>query len=264
MAMTVRERALWALAERDPDAKLARVTSLLDDSPPIGVDEAIAAPEGIPGRPDKPVLVAPDQLKARGVATVAGRAVLLHALCHIEFNAINLALDLVWRFPGMPQAFYTDWVGVAQEEAEHFALLRARLAEHGHRYGDFPAHDGLWEMAERTAGDLLARIALVPRTLEARGLDASPPIRDKLLQAGDHASAGILERILNDEIGHVALGNRWFGWLAQQRGLDRLAIWRDLARRYRAPRLVPPLNLAARRLAGFEEAELAALLEDAR
>ena len=176
----------------------------------------IDEPSGLPGRPDRPELVEPRKLGRRSMQSPEGRAVLLHALAHIEFNAINLALDAVWRFGGMPAAFYTDWLKVAAEEAHHFSLLVARLAEFGHAYGDFPAHDGLWDMCERTRGDVLARMALVPRTLEARGLDASPPIRARLQQAGDHASAAILDVILRDEIGHVLIGNRWFRHLCEQ------------------------------------------------
>ena len=184
---------------------------------------------------------------------------MLHALAHIEFNAINLALDAVWRFPSMPDAFYRDWFKVAAEESRHFSLLSARLAEFGHQYGDFPAHDGLWEMAERTRGDVLARMALVPRTLEARGLDASPPIRRRLAQAGDHASAAILDVILHDEIGHVLIGNYWFRHLCSESGADPHATYAQLAEQYHAPRLRGPFNFEARRDAGFDEAELRAL-----
>jgi uncharacterized ferritin-like protein (DUF455 family) len=188
-----------------------------------------------------------------------GRAALLHALAHIEFNAINLALDAVWRFADMPQAFYADWLRVAAEEAHHFALLTARLADFGHAYGDLPAHDGLWQMCERTRDDVLARMALVPRTLEARGLDASPAIRARLVQAGDADSAAILDVILRDEIGHVRIGNHWFRHLCALRGLDPHTAYAQLADRYGAPRLRGPFNFDARRDAGFDDAELAAL-----
>lgn len=257
---TLRLAALEALRLRDPDAKAACVRALDPAALPVGADAPIAAPPDVPGRPDRPELVAPARLKARGVQSPEGRAVLLHALAHIEFNAINLALDVAWRFPGLPDAFYRAWVAVAREEAFHFTLLRDRLAALGHRYGDFPAHDGLWEMAERTKDDLLARIALVPRTMEARGLDASPPIRAKLAQAGDAGSAAILDIILRDEIGHVALGNHWFRQVCAQRGLEPLSAYADLSARYRAPRQRGPFNLDARRQAGFDEAELGELL----
>jgi uncharacterized ferritin-like protein (DUF455 family) len=234
----------------------------LDPTLPINTEQSLPAPATLassPGRPAQPVLVAPSQLKHRSVHTEQGRVILLHALAHIEFNAINLALDVVWRFTGMPNAFYQDWLRVAHEEAYHFGLLNARLAALGHRYGDFPAHNGLWEMATKTADDLLARLALVPRTLEARGLDASPAIRAKLAQAGDHESAAILDIILQDEIGHVAIGNHWYRFVCQERGLDPVQAYDRLAQQYRAPRLRGPFNLEARRQAGFDEQELALL-----
>ena len=212
-----------------------------------------AGPAGAPG------LVSPQQLRHRSPASPEGRAALLHALAHIEFNAVNLALDIIWRFAGMPAAFYLDWLRVAREEAYHFELLNQRLASLGHVYGDFPAHNGLWDMAERTRGDLLARLALVPRTLEARGLDASPMIRDKLNNVGDAESAAVLDIILADEIGHVAIGNRWFKHLCAQQGRDPVACYAELAQLHGAPRLRGPFNLEARRAAGFDETELAAL-----
>ncbi len=159
----------------------------------------------------------------------------------------------------MPADYYGDWLKVAAEEALHFSLLSAHLQTLGHAYGDFPAHDSLWEMAQKTAGDILARMALVPRTLEARGLDATPAVRAKLAQAGDLAAAQILDIILRDEIGHVAIGNRWYGWLCEQRGLDPLATYAQLAAAHKAPPLRGPFNLEARRRAGFTEDELAQL-----
>lgn len=201
------------------------------------------------------------QLKTRSVNTVLGRATLIHALAHIELNAIDLALDVVWRFDGMPDQFYRDWVGVAKEEALHFELLRDHLRSMGHDYGDFPAHNALWEMAEKTKHDVLARIALVPRTLETRGLDASPPIKAKLVAAGDSRAGEILDIILRDEIGHVALGNHWYRWLCRERGMDPLATYARLAAQYGAPRPRGPFNFEARRAAGFTEEELACLDE---
>ena len=191
--------------------------------------------------------------------TVEGRAVLIHALSHIEFNAINLALDAIWRFAGMPEQYYVDWLQVAQEEAYHFTLLSQHLLTLGFEYGDFPAHNSLWEMVERTQGDVLARMALVPRTMEARGLDATPAIRAKLAQAGDQAAAQILDIILRDEIGHVAIGNHWFAQLCKQRKLEPIACYAELALQYRAPKMRAPFNLDARRAAGFSEEELQVL-----
>jgi uncharacterized ferritin-like protein (DUF455 family) len=258
-----RTAALAALRESDPATKAAAARALyaavLDGSATCSADRELDEPHDLPGRPAQPELVDPRQLKRRSMQSPQGRAVLLHALAHIEFNAINLALDAVWRFAGMPAAFYTDWLKVAAEEAYHFSLLAARLAEYGHAYGDFPAHDGLWDMCERTRGDVLARMALVPRTLEARGLDASPPIRARLLQARDQASAAILDVILRDEIGHVLIGNRWFRHLCEASGLDPHATYTRLADQYHAPKLRGPFNFEARRDAGFDEAELAAL-----
>jgi uncharacterized ferritin-like protein (DUF455 family) len=263
-----RSAALAILAEPEPAVK-AHATQrlharLLAGEASIDTALVIAEPANLPGRPLRPVLVEPSSLKRRSMQSDAGRAVLLHALAHIEFNAINLALDAVWRFPSMPREFYLDWLKVAAEESRHFLLVSERLSDFGHTYGDFPAHDGLWEMAARTRTDVLGRIALVPRTLEARGLDASPPIRRRLAQAGDHASAAILDIILHDEIGHVLIGNRWFRFLCDAAGLDPHPTYARLAAQYHAPKLRGPFNFEARRDAGFDEAELRALagLED--
>jgi len=225
----------------------------------LDVTAVLPVPAHLPGRPARPELVSPAQVPKRSMATQEGRACLLHALAHIEFNAINLALDIIWRFPGMPEAFYRDWYKVAFEEAGHFGMLAQRLNQLGFAYGDFPAHNGLWEMAEKTCDDILARIALVPRTLEARGLDVSPAIRQRLLQAGDEESAALLDIILRDEVGHVAIGNYWYKWLCEKRNLDPVASYEALARQYGAPRLRGPFNLDARRQAGFDDRELEAL-----
>ena len=258
-----RSEALAVLAERVPAAKAAAAQALYAR---VQAGEAVVSPgrvldepTDLPGRPAQPELVEPRKLGRRSMQSPEGRAVLLHALAHIEFNAINLALDAAWRFGGMPDAFYVDWLKVASEEAHHFSLLSARLAEFGHAYGDFPAHDGLWDMCERTRGDVLARMALVPRTLEARGLDVTPAMRAKLLRAGDVRAAQILDVILRDEIGHVAIGNRWYRWLCERAGVDPLRAYAELAQRHRAPRPKPPFNIEARRAAGFDAAELAAL-----
>lgn len=259
----LRRCALELLLEADPAAKAAGALSLDAAVMLLDAAEKIPEPPGIPGRPARPQLVPHTQLPRRSVRTNEGRARLLHAIAHIEFNAIDLALDAIWRFADMPERFYLDWAKVAREEARHFGLLAAHLRSLGFEYGDFPAHNALWEMAEKTRGDVLARIALVPRTLEARGLDASPPIRAKLAQAGDLRAAGILDLILVDEIGHVAIGNHWFHWLCAQRGLEPVATFDTLARKHAAPRPRGPFNVEARRAAGFAEAELDALLATA-
>jgi len=237
----------------------AECTLALDPDLAVDAGAGIEAPPGIPGRPQKPELVPHSQLEQRSLRTLEGRAALIHSIAHIELNAIDLALDIVWRFPGMPEAFYCDWLRVAKEEAKHFMLLRDHLVGLGFDYGSFRAHNGLWEMAEKTSGDLLARLALVPRTLEARGLDASPLVRKKLVSAGDHRAGAILELILAEEIGHVAIGNRWYRHVCAELGLDPIAIYAELAERHNAPYLRGPFNLEARRAAGFDEEELAAL-----
>jgi len=257
--MELRAQALEALQVADPAAKVAAVRAL--QSGPFTVDptRALVPSAPLPGRPIRPRLVDPAAVPRRSPFTLEGRAALLHAVAHIEFNAINLALDAVWRFPGLPEAYYRDWLRVAAEEAAHFTLLAAHLQTLGHGYGDFDAHDGLWAMTEKTAGDLTARMALVPRTLEARGLDATPPMQARLRKAGDLRAVAILDVILRDEIGHVAIGNRWYRWCCGREGLDPLAHYPLLARRYGAPRLKPPFNLDARAAAGFSADELAAL-----
>lgn len=256
----LRSAALAALAIAEPELKRQAVAALCANQP-IDVAAVLTEPAGLPGRPEQPQLVPPKQVPMRSPATPAGRVALLHSIAHIEFNAINLALDAIWRFAAMPADYYRDWLQVAQEEAQHFALLTARLAAHGAAYGDCPAHDGLWSMARSTAGDVLARMALVPRTLEARGLDASPAVKAKLLAAGDRESAAVLDVILREEIGHVAIGNRWFRHLCAERGLDPLLVYPELVARHAAPRPRPPLNLEARRAAGFTAAEIEALLD---
>ncbi len=256
---TLRSLCLAALAEADIDHKTALVRAIDIAALPTGSESSLTELANVPGRPARPALVSPKEAPRRALGSVEGRAALIHALSHIEFNAINLALDVTWRFSGLPDAFYREWANVAQEEAHHFMLLCEHLSKHDHQYGDFPAHDGLWEMAEKTKGDLLARLALVPRTLEARGLDASPAIRSKLAAAGDHEGAAILDIILRDEIGHVAVGNRWYRYVCNERGLDPIATYAELAEQYRAPRLRGPFNREARLAAGFEAAEIDAL-----
>jgi uncharacterized ferritin-like protein (DUF455 family) len=257
----LRQQALFWLCEPHAANKAAGVLAL-GKKQDITVDATaeLTPMQVIPGRPAKPELVSPLNVPKRNMRTVEGRAGLIHALAHIEFNAINLALDAIWRFGDMPLNYYTDWLKVAAEEAYHFSLLNAHLETIGYQYGDFTGHDSLWEMVDRTKGDVLARMALVPRTMEARGLDASPALRNKLSQAGDAAAAAILDIILRDEIGHVAIGNHWFNWLCQERGLEPLATYETLAIQYSAPKLRAPFNIEARLKAGFTEAEIEKLL----
>ncbi|MFO1224501.1 MAG: ferritin-like domain-containing protein [Burkholderiaceae bacterium] len=258
--MELRRRALELLLIREPAAK-ARCTreATQDAATVVDASARLAEPAGVPGRPERPRLVAPRELAARGAFTPQRRAALLHAVAHIEFNAINLALDAVWRFAGLPREYYLQWMQVAREEALHFTLVAGHLATLDHAYGDFDAHDGLWAMAERTRDDPLARMALVPRTLEARGLDVTPAMRERFVRAGDEQAARILDVILRDEIGHVAIGNRWYRWLCARDARNPIATYAELAARHRAPRPKPPFNLPARRAAGFDADELAAL-----
>ena len=261
--MELRQLALAALCEADPTRKVAAALALQAQAAALPIAaHAPAASLPVPGRPEHPVLVHPARVPRRSPASPEGLAALLHAIAHIEFNAINLALDAAWRFDGLPPAFHHDWVRVAAEEAFHFTLLRDHLASMGHAYGDFAAHDNLWAMCEKTGGDVLARMALVPRTLEARGLDATPQIQHKLRGAGSPAAmraVEILDVILRDEVGHVAIGNHWYRWLCARDGFDPVAHDPVLLERYAAPRLHPPFNEAARRRAGFSAAEIARL-----
>ena len=221
-----------------------------DDAPP---PEPICAP----GRPSKPELVSPRDTAHRGLGSSEGRAAFVHAIAHIEFNAIDLAWDAVYRFRGMPAQYYADWVSVAADEARHFAMLQARLADFGHAYGDFPAHNGLWEMAELTAHSCTARMALVPRVLEARGLDVTPGMIVRLRGLGDHASADILATILEEEVAHVAAGSRWFAWCCEREGVDPGATFAALLEAGKARGSIRgPFNRDARHAAGFDADEM--------
>lgn len=249
----------------DPETKAAATLRLWQDwcemPQRFTRDPASSVPSPEPGRPARPVLVDPRALHNRDVTHAHGHASMLHALCHIEFTAINLALDAACRFRDLPDPYLVDWLKVAADEARHFRLLRQRLKALGHDYGDFPAHDGLWDMARRTSDDALVRMALVPRLLEARGLDATPPIMDKLARIGDHEALDILEVILRDEITHVRIGDHWFRYLCACQGLEPEAHYRVLIARHGAPRPQRPVNEKARLAAGFSSAELEALLQ---
>lgn len=266
--MEARAEALKVLCVAEPVLKARLARELLDAARaglPVDTATILSPLPTLPGRPLRPRLVPPGEVPRRTPFTPEGRAALLHAVCHIEFNAINLALDSVWRFAGMPERYYLDWLQVAGEEALHFGLLREHLRHLGHDYGDFEAHDGLWTMAEKTGDDITARMALVPRTLEARGLDATPLIQRKLRAVATPdalAACDILDLILREEIGHVAIGNHWYRWLCARQGLEPLAHYRRLTRHHRAPRLRGPFNTEARRQAGFSDDELRALSAD--
>ena len=256
----LRQLALAWLCETDATTKAVGVLAL-GKCEDFHVDTytAISNTNVVPGRPTKPKLVSPLELPKRSMRTLEGRVALIHALAHIEFNAINLALDAIWRFENMPEKYYRNWLKVAVEEAYHFSLLNTHLQSLGYEYGSFSGHNSLWEMVDRTKNDVLARMALVPRTMEARGLDASPQLRNKFSQVNDLAMAEILDIILYDEIGHVAIGNIWFNWLCDERKLEPIATFEKLCVEYSAPKLKPPFNMDARRKAGFSEDELALL-----
>ena len=257
------EAAASCLAAATPDAKLEATAAAAAAFArgELAIPDVTPPPQTIamPGRPPRPRLVPPRDLPHRGLGSDEGRAAFLHAIAHIEFNAIDLAWDAVYRFRGLPPHYYADWVGVAADEARHFGLLRTRLREFGHDYGDFDAHNGLWEMAEKTAHDGLARMALVPRVLEARGLDVTPGMIVKLRQLGDEATAGILETILREEVAHVAAGSRWFRWFCQREGVEPRVRFRELLAEHASGVLRGPFNIAARAAAGFDEDELAML-----
>ena len=262
----LRQAALHWLAEPDPATKSAGVRRLAQAwaAGGVGLDTgtSLHASRGTPGIPARPELVSPLKVKRRAMNTLVGRAAMIHAMVHIEFNAINLALDAVWRFAGMPCDYYADWLQVADEEALHFDLLSEHLGKLGHAYGDFTAHSGLWDLATKTQHDVLARMALLPRTMEARGLDVTPGLKARLVQAGDVEVGAIMDVILRDEIGHVAIGNRWFNWLCERRGLEPFATYDRLAAEHNAPAPRGPFNIGARRKAGFSERELARLAPD--
>lgn len=228
---------------------------LLDDDNSIKVQRL-----ELPGMPAHPRLVDPRKMPRRGIGSAAGKIALLHALAHIEFNAINLALDAVYRFRQMPKQYYSDWLLVAADEGRHFCLLAERLHELGSSYGQLDAHDGLWQMALKTDHDVLVRMALVPRVLEARGLDVAPPMIDRLKSVGDTASATILQQIYEDEIEHVRIGNRWFNYTCEQRGVSPTDVFADLLKQHSRGYLRGPYNAIARVQAGFTQDELDALV----
>lgn len=266
VGMELRLAALTAFELCDPMEKVRAVNALwqqvaVDKSLPLNPTATLPAPSQ-PGRPAKPVLVEPKEVPRRSPYTADGHAALIHSITHIEFNAINLALDAVWRFAGLPEAYYLDWLRVAWEEAKHFSLLRGHLLKYGYDYGDFSAHDGLWTMCDNTRHDVTARMALVPRTLEARGLDATPLIQTKLRKVGTPQAleaVALLDIILAEEVGHVTAGNHWYHYLCEKQGLDSGSFYAQAAAQHGGPRAKPPFNMEARRLAGFTEAELQAL-----
>jgi len=256
-------QASWRCLElAEPGAKCASVSALwsackegsvaLDDAYPV-------LPVGPPGRPDRPELVEVSRVPRRRLGSPQGRAALVHAIAHIEFNAINLALDAVYRFRGMPHSYYGDWLSVAADEARHFQLLQGRLRDFGLSYGHFPAHNGLWEMAEKTADSCLVRMALVPRVLEARGLDVTPGMIERLEAVGDHETVAALRLILQEEERHVAIGTRWFHYCCAAQGVEPEPTFLSLLSHRYSGTVRGPFNVGARYRAGFTESEMRAL-----
>ena len=266
---SLRERVYELLMCDDPGQKVEGVHALCRvlDSAVVTLQLDTVQSVPVPGRPDRPVLVHPRDVAKRGTGSARGKLAQLHAFAHIEFNAINLALDAVYRFAELPASFYTDWLKVADDEARHFSLLRTCLQNRGTDYGEFSAHNNLWDMAVDTDHDILARMALVPRVLEARGLDVTPGIIDRYRRAGDSEVVAILETIYTDEIGHVAVGNRWFHHVCECRALEPEQAFRELLIRYGRGYLNGPFNREGRIQAGFSESELetiSALAQDFR
>lgn len=256
---TVQARALRLVMEPDPAAKRERARALHEDLLAERVDIAHPGrPQRIedPGRPEKPALVPPRELSRRGLGSEHGRASLIHALAHIEFNAINLAADAVYRFPAMPHDFYVDWARVADDESRHFTMLRELLLARDHDYGDFPAHNGLWDTTVKTDHDLLVRMALVPRVLEARGIDVSPGLKKSFEQVGAGDAAEAMDVIYHDEIEHVRIGNRWFHWCCDRANREPRSTFEGLIREYMQGRIKGPFDREGRLHAGFTEEEL--------
>ncbi len=217
-------------------------------------------PLPVPGRPDKPDLVDAREVPRRNFSSLKGRLTLVHAIVHIEFNAINLALDAVYRFQHMPEQYYSDWCRVAAEEALHFTMLSDYLEQHGMAYGDLNAHNGLWEMAVKTDFDVMTRMALVPRVLEARGLDVTPTMIKKLQSTGDTQLISILQKIFDDEIGHVKIGSYWYKTLCEERNLEPEKTFLQLIEKYMQGARFGPFETEARIEAGFTQEEMQSLL----
>ncbi|MEW6764752.1 MAG: ferritin-like domain-containing protein [Pseudomonadota bacterium] len=256
---TVHDAAYACLMESDPFRKAECVRRLQQVFAAGGLrvdvgGEVLPVPD--PGRPAEPELVERKHLAQRPVKELEGRLALAHALAHIEFNAINIGLDAAYRFRGLPPEFYADWTRVALEEASHFELLRAYLNDQGRDYGDYPAHDGLWEMVRRTDDDPMIRMALVPRVLEARGLDVTPGMQARLREVGDGRLVAILDVIYREEIGHVEIGTRWFRHLCAARGLDPRVVFRELLAEYMSGRIRGPYDELGRMHAGFTAEEM--------
>lgn len=259
MSQNLFEAVHACLMEKDLNRKISQMSQLQEDwsndlfdfSP---TDTILRVPDA--GRPDKPELVSPKLLPRRRLGSPEGHASLMHSIAHIEFNAVNLALDAIYRFQTMPYEYYRDWLGVAAEETYHFQMVREHLNTLGYEYGDMPAHDGLWMTTYETDHDPLIRMALVPRTLEARGLDVTPPMISKLRSIGDKRGVEILKILLRDEIGHVEVGSRWFRYLCKERNLNPFTEFQHIIENYFHGDLRGPFNFEARQQAGFSDEEI--------
>ena len=259
MSTTFFDQVYACLQIQSPEEKVQAVQQFYDHfgSQSLVLDNAADPIEyDEPGRPQKPKLVPPRLLPRRSVHTAEGQAAMLHAIAHIEFTAINLALDALYRFRDLPQAYYDDWLKVASEEAYHFQLVDDYLRSHGYAYGGFDAHDGLWDAALQTKDSVLLRMAIIPRGMEARGLDATPGIMKKFKKIGDVEVERILNIILRDEIGHVQIGTRWFNYICDKNQLPRQQTFEDIMQRFVQGKVKLPLHRVARKSAGFTDAEL--------
>ncbi|WDI31998.1 ferritin-like domain-containing protein [Hyphococcus flavus] len=260
--LTILNAAYAVLTASDPAEKCAaavRADRLLASGAPLG--QAVASLPDKPARPDQPVLVPPGEVPKRRLGSEAGRTALLHAIAHIEFNAIDLAFDMAARFTpeiekmGLDSdAFARDWVRIGSEEARHFSMINQRLNQLGSEYGAFPAHNGLWEAASNTQQNALARLAIAPLILEARGLDVTPDMIERLRSAGDEESVSILEVIYREEVGHVACGKRWFDAICAYQQREPLEAFHAMRDQYFAGQLKPPFNHKARQNAGMSRA----------
>ncbi|MFT5062659.1 MAG: uncharacterized ferritin-like protein (DUF455 family) [Gammaproteobacteria bacterium] len=255
--MSYFEAVYAALMATEPLVKRALIDQLYQSAavPDFSQPHLPVVPFAAPGRPIKPELIDPRDVPHRGLGTQAGRAAMCHAVAHIEFNAINLALDACYRFRDMPTQYYVDWLSVAWDEARHFSLLVDRMALMGCSYGDYRAHNGLWDMAVRSDHDVLVRMALVPRVLEARGLDVTPGMIRRLTGANDPETVAVLKVILAEEVRHVEIGSHWYQFLCQQRGLDHESYFLELLAEYDT-QVKLPMNEKARAEAGFSAEEL--------
>lgn len=255
---------IWqALTESDIERKLNAVYTLYYSMRDGLYSRQATTVKSLPdaGRPARPELISPKDLPRRRLGSPEGIIAMLHAIAHIEFNAVNLALDAAYRFQDMPKDYCTDWLLVAKEEAYHFSLIRARLHQLGAEYGDLPAHAGLWQACCDTEHDVMVRMALVPRVMEARGLDVTPMIQHKLRQHGEQRSAELLDIIYRDEHGHVAIGSKWFKYCCSKRGLDYRETFAELLSGYLKAHIKGPFNIEARLQAGFDDLELTMLGE---